>query len=442
MESLKFNLNQAGNKFKPLNATNGTAWFKRHLKDQLRSNYADYKAARIPYSRNHDSAIKTIYGGPYSHDISNIFRDFDADPEDPNSYDFACTDEEILKGLDTGTETYFRLGQSIEHQIVKHFTNPPKDFKKWAVICEHIIAHYNEGWANGFHHNIQYWEIWNEPDNKSFNHLTNSWVSATWGGTKEEFIDFFEIAAKHLKSKFPNIKIGGPAFSEEAWSGEFLCEMQKRNVALDFFSWHIYCKEPRELVKLSNRMRELLDKYGYTDTESHLNEWNYIKGWTDLFKYSIKQMISLKGSSFILSCISEAQHAPVDILMYYDTRPSAFNGVFDFYTYEKLKGYYPLYWYGMFYDCVKEIPCDTKLDDIYTLCGVKEDGKILATVTHYTDKDFDSEVADKTVTLDFGRSGNFEIYLLDNEHDGELVNVTENLEITLPVHTSILIKEI
>ena len=91
---------------------------------------------------------------------------------------------------------------------------------------------------------------------------------------------------------------------------------------------------------------------------------------------------------------------------------------------------------------MKEIPCDTKLEDIYTLCGVKEDGKILATVTHYTDKDFDGEVAEKTVKLDFGRSGNFEVYLLDNEHDGELVNVTENLEITLPVHTSILIKEI
>ncbi len=27
---------------------------------------------------------------------------------------------------------------------------PPKDFKKWAVICEHIIRHYDENWANGY----------------------------------------------------------------------------------------------------------------------------------------------------------------------------------------------------------------------------------------------------------------------------------------------------
>ena len=41
---------------------------------------------------------------------------------------------------------------------------PPKDFQKWAEICEHIIMHYNEGWANGFHYGIKYFEVWFEPD--------------------------------------------------------------------------------------------------------------------------------------------------------------------------------------------------------------------------------------------------------------------------------------
>ncbi|MBI4578450.1 MAG: hypothetical protein HY718_02035 [Planctomycetes bacterium] len=39
-----------------------------------------------------------------------------------------------------------------------------KDFAKWAKICVNIIRHYNEGWADGFHYNIRYWEIWNEPN--------------------------------------------------------------------------------------------------------------------------------------------------------------------------------------------------------------------------------------------------------------------------------------
>ena len=65
--------------------------------------------------------------------FSNIFPNFDADENDPASYDFACTDEAILVCLDAGTETFYRLGQTIENQIKKHHTLPPKDFKKWAM---------------------------------------------------------------------------------------------------------------------------------------------------------------------------------------------------------------------------------------------------------------------------------------------------------------------
>ena len=175
--------------FKPLNATNGGPWHKRHANDQYRSNMESYKAAKIPYSRNHDSAFHSVYGGPYSHDITNIFPRFDADVNDPASYDFACTDESILCTLDAGTETFFRLGQSIEHQIKKHGTLPPKDFQKWAEICEHIILHYNYGWADGYKLGIKYWEIWNEPDLDP----DDSKNKRTWGGTQAQFFGNFYL---------------------------------------------------------------------------------------------------------------------------------------------------------------------------------------------------------------------------------------------------------
>ncbi len=444
MDTLKFNLNQNGNRFKPLNATNGGPWYSRQAKNNSRNNFNEYKAARIPYSRNHDSKICPIYNGPFSHDISSIFPDFNADENDPASYDFACTDEEIFKCLEAGTETFYRLGQTIEHQVAKRYVYPPKDFNKWASICEHIIRHYNEGWSDGFNYNLQYWEIWNEPDLKNYNALTDSWWSSTWLGTKEQFFDLFAITAKHLKECFPNVKIGGPGLAgDRKWLAEFLSEMQKRNVPIDFLSWHIYCTEPIKAIKMGEEIRSLLDQNGYKNTESILNEWNYVKGWTgDNYQYSIDTKLRLKGSAFTLATVCASQHSTIDMLMYYDTRPSQWNGVFDYFTYKPLKGYYALYWYGMFYDCIKEIPCDTEIEDIYTLCGVKDDGKIIATVTHYTDKDFDGVVADKTVKLDFGRNGNFEIYLLDETHDGELITTTDCLELTLPVHTSILIKEI
>ena len=44
-----------------------------------------------------------------------------------------------------GTKVFYRLSHRIEHEVKKYGTLPPKDFKKWAVICEHIIRHYTEG---------------------------------------------------------------------------------------------------------------------------------------------------------------------------------------------------------------------------------------------------------------------------------------------------------
>lgn len=435
METLRFDTTADYGKFKLLNATNGGPWHKRHCNDQWRSNFEDYKAARIPYSRNHDSAACAVYGGPYSHDITRIFPHFDADPEDPASYDFACTDEAILCCLDAETKTYFRLGQTIEHQIKKHGTLPPEDFRKWAVICEHIIRHYTEGWADGFQLDMPYWEIWNEPDLDA----DDSPNKRCWGGTAAQFFDLFEIAAKHLKGCFPHLKIGGPALAGNLdWAADFLSEMSRRNVPLDFFSWHIYTTSPGAVIAKSEQIKALLLKNGYGDAESILNEWNYVKDWYGKFLYSIKAIHGIKGAAFMMATISEAQKSTIDMLMYYDTRPSCFNAVFDYYTYEPLKGYYPLMWYGMFYDLAKEIRPKNALPDIYSLCGCDEDGKCLAVITYYTD---DDNAPDKEFSVDFGRKGECEVYLLDAAHDGELIGVTDDLTFRLQANSCLLIKE-
>ena len=433
-EVVKFDLTKRAGGFKPLNATNGGPLHKRHANDQARSNFADYKAARIPYSRNHDSAFHSIYGGPYSHDITCIFPRFEADPYDPASYDFACTDESILTTLEAGTETFFRLGQSIEHQIKKHGTIPPADFSKWAVICEHIIRHYNEGWADGFELGIKYWEIWNEPDLDA----DDSKNKRTWGGTRAQFFDFYETAARHLKKCFPQLKIGGPAMAsiKGDWCDCFLSEMKRRGIELDFFSWHIYTTDIAKITFRANLVRELLDKYGYGDTESILNEWNYVRGWTDDYVYSIKAIHGAKGASFLLAAICASARAPIDMLMYYDTRPSVFNGAFDLYTYEPLKGYYAMYWYGQLYDMEAEIVAENTLEDIYTVCGVDREGSPLLLLSYYSEND---DAPDRTVHFELGE-GEFEVCLV--APDREETFVTRDTTLTLKVHSIAKIRKI
>lgn len=434
METLKFDLSKKYGGFKPMNAVNNGPIYKRHANDQFRTNLEEYKAAKIPYARNHDASFYLEYGGEHSVDISAIFPNFDADPYAEESYDFVCTDEYIKVTALAGTKTFYRLGQKIEHYIKKFHTLPPKDFKKWAVVCEHIVKHYTEGWANGFDAGIEYWEIWNEPDLNP----DDSTNKLTWGGKKAQFFDLYEITAKHLKNCFPNLKIGGPAIAGNLqWAADFLAEMKKRNVPIDFFSWHIYCKEPEQMVEKAVKVKKLLDENGYANAESILDEWNYVRGWTEDYVYSIEAINSIKGAAFAAACMAAAQKAPIDMLMYYDASPCYWNGLFSYYTLRPQKGYYPFLWFSKIAE-LEEVRSENEIDNIYTLCGKDSNGKVSAVVTYYTDDDL---MPNKTVKLDFGKNSRYSIYALDDEKTNELVGETKSLIFDLKPSSCILIVE-
>ena len=146
--------------------------------------------AGIPYSRLHD--VGGAYGDNRFVDVPNIFRDFNADVNDPASYDFVFTDWLLAELVKADCEPYYRLGITIENNadMKAYRTAPPQDFQKWAEICEHIVAHYNEGWANGFHYNIRYWEIWNEPDGTVPGF---PYRAELWNGTPEQFYELMDF---------------------------------------------------------------------------------------------------------------------------------------------------------------------------------------------------------------------------------------------------------
>ena len=192
-------------RIKPMNGVNnGPAAPAVWEAGMHRDNVAAYSAAKFPFARTHDSGFSEKYGSEHTVDITAIFPDFSKNPNDPKSYDFAITDWYLNRIRESGTEIYFRLGQKIQHHVRKYGVYPPEDFKKWAVICEHIIRHYNEGWADGFEWNIRYWEIWNEPDLDLHNWETSPWC---WGGSPEDYYRLYTITAKHLKSTSPTSRL-------------------------------------------------------------------------------------------------------------------------------------------------------------------------------------------------------------------------------------------
>lgn len=403
-------------KMKPMNAVNngpaGSAVRKT-------GNFEAYKAARFPYARLHDASFYSGYGGEFAVDIHRIFRNFDADVNDESAYVFAPTDEYLKNIKEAGTEIFYRLGASIEHGY-KCGTFPPKDYLKWAKICEHVIRHYNEGWANGFCFNITYWEIWNEADC-----VNADGSNPCWQGSRDEFVDFYCVVSKYLKSKFPHLKIGGPAV---AWIGtglmkDLLPAIKERGAALDFFSFHKYAKVIEDVKKDIFTVRKYLDELGFFDTEISLNEWNYIRGWAgEEWKYSLASEKGLKGSSFALGVMCMAQASPLDTLMYYDARPCGMNGLFDTDTLEPLKTYYV---YKAFSDLRALGECvETEIegDNVYAVAATNGfDSAVL--LTSY-DENEDACEKDVCITVNGVHKKDYtkaELYLLNESNNMELI---------------------
>lgn len=411
MSNVKIDFSKEIGKIKAMHAVNNGPVVAG--KDQTRGNEWSYKAARIPYARVHDAAFHSGYGGEHTIDVHAIFPNFDADVNDPESYDFPCTDKYISQIIEYGAEPFYRLGSKIEHGVKKYGTIMPKDFQKWAEICEHIIMHYTQGWANGFNYKIEYWEIWNEPDLDP----DDSTNKRCWSGTEVEFANMYMVAAKHLKSRFPHLKIGGPAScGDESWMERFLQRITKNEkTPLDFLSWHWYWTEPTDVSIKASRIKRLMEKYGYADAESICNEWNYVRCWTKEFVYSIKQIIGMKGAAFTSAVMSAMQNNPdADMLMYYDARPTAFNGLWDMYTYAELKGYYPFFIFANLYELGTQVENISDDENVYVVAA-KNKERVGAMITYYAENDNENG---KIVEIDVEGydMSNAKFYLVDEDN--------------------------
>ncbi len=441
MKTLTLDFNNIVGDIKPMNAVNNGPAGSR-----VRgvSSFSAYAEAKIPYARNHDASFYSGYGGEHTVDVHRIFKNFDADENDPASYVFGPTDRSIADLIEVGTKPFYRLGASIEHGY-KYGTYPPKDTLKWARICEHIIRHYNEGWADGFHYGIEYWEIWNEP-----NCCNADGSNPCWQGTPEEFAEFFAVSFRYLKEKFPNLKIGGPALTgsrHEEVIEAHLCKIKEYGLKPDFFSFHCYNKTVEKFVESIDKARAAADKYFGKDSEIILNEWNYIKGWQgDNWKYSLRMEKSLKGASFIIAVMAAAQDSPLDMLMYYDARPCGMNGMFDTDTLTPLKGYYSIKSFSDLAELGKQVKADAD-ENVYAVAATDgENGAVL--LTHFSDEDTTPAETLKVEFKNFpvGEAVKVEYYLLDEEHDMTLMREEIftakdfGAYIQLPIFTSYLIK--
>ena len=269
----------------------------------------------IPMVRTSGSAGE--YGLNQFVNIHCIFPDFNADEELEESYNFLPTDLYLSSIRNCGADILFRLGESREPYSRKLYARSPIDKEKWARICEHIVMHYNEGWANGFKLNIKFWEIWSAPDSKE-----------CWDSDREEYFELYRITANRLRQRFPKIKIGaygaGGFYSlnrldaSEEMKGyvpfmqQFFSYITKEETSapLDFFTWCCYTSSPEELAMHAKYARSYLDLAGLRRTKSIICEYN------TAYKGQTPPALRNGTPSELAAALIMAQQSTADMMIY------------------------------------------------------------------------------------------------------------------------------
>jgi len=371
----------------------------------------------VPFARLHD--VEYPYGQNQFVDIHCIFPNFDADETLPESYNFKATDKYLDAIRNVDCEVFYRLGESIDHFENKLYIHAPKDPKKWARICEHIIMHYNEGWADGFEWGIKYWEIWNEPDNFRM-----------WSGTHEEFFNLYRVTANHLKNRFGDaIKVGGYSASgyymmnrddASPWFKTLVPYMheffnyitaEETKAPLDFYSWHCYANDSEEVALHADYANEMLEQYGIKDCENILSEFN--------FRYCFSEFSPYHKGCFadIAAAMILAQKSSMDMMMHYDFQArGTYNNIFvldfDGKTVLHYAGFESMRNFGMLYRLGNEVKTIGDIENTVNILAAKNDenGGIMIVsrdysgdvVVNLTGSDYSTYTIKRTVDGDRG----------------------------------------
>ncbi len=307
-------------KIKPICAINGGPLLGGAILSQDFTE--EYREMNIPFVRVAGRAGE--FGFNQRIDVHCIFPDFSADETLAESYNFLPTDKYLLAIRECGASIFFRLGESAEPCGRNLYALPPADKEKWAKVCEHILMHYNEGWADGFKLGIKYVEIWSSPD-----------TDEGFLGDSSEFFELYRITANRLRERFPKIKLGGYssggfASLNRIGAGErevgYVDFMQKflsyvgsaaGKSPLDFFTWECRASTPEELAVHARYARSYLDSAGFKRTKSIISSFNIAE------KFNTPPVLSYEYPAELAAALVLAQREGVEMVIYSSAEPGA-----------------------------------------------------------------------------------------------------------------------
>ena len=220
-------------------------------------------------------------------------RVYSEDEEGNPCYDFTFADQVydlmLSAGLRPIVETDFMPDALAEGEIIRNYgggaVNTPKDYRKWRDLIYNTVKHFIERYGRG---EVErwYWEVWNEPDLRTYFIDGDGWWwrRKGWDAEKavERFCKMFDYFVEGAKSADRNVKVGGPGLAgNPAFMLAFLRHCAEgRNTAtggrgtpLDFISWHGYGRTD-SLLRKNRLFKAMVLKFPqFRGSELHQNEW-------------------------------------------------------------------------------------------------------------------------------------------------------------------------
>lgn len=258
------------------------------------------------------------FHGIFGNDVG-IYNEY---PEGNIWYNFQNTDKIFDFLLDTNIKPFVEFGFMPEalasgQETIFHYKGnitPPKDIEKWRNLIKATVIH----WIDRYGINeVLTWrfEVWNEPDLIYF-----------WTGGIQGYFELYKATAEVLKEIHPNLMVGGPATSGNAWISDMLDYCENNEIPIDFISTHMYATDtgldldgktstiftsPKSFALLAKETADKVRNSKIKNLEVHYTEWNVSPSHMDSYGKD-----SEFNAVFVLQTVFEMQNK-VDSFSYW-----------------------------------------------------------------------------------------------------------------------------
>jgi xylan 1,4-beta-xylosidase len=202
--------------------------------------------------------VETVRAHAILHDDLQVYREVDGRP----LHDFSRVDKVYDLLLSIGLRPCVEIGfmpQDLASDpdktvfAYRGFISPPKDWERWADLVRALVAHLLERYGD----QVLTWdfEVWNEANLEVF-----------WSGTRDEWMQLYDVTAQAVKDVDARIPVGGPSSAAAGWVDDLLEHARDSGSAVDFVSTHTYGSPPLDL-------RPTLARLGFPDARILWTEW-------------------------------------------------------------------------------------------------------------------------------------------------------------------------